>query len=402
MTTKLPSIRIDRNHARATKGPRPDGRYYWQARRFTGGTPRETTSALGWLTEEEAWRELAQRVGKGSIFPAPPPVPELRQQTVQDLLELYMGARLKAPLSPLTKANNQTAANRVADAIGTVVVAQLSIDVLEEYVNTAKGRSSTIKLDVRVLRQAWRWGISRGLLDRPWPRIKVLDRGDSRPKTAAPLEAVEAVERAMAKAWPEGWPWRLFHLLAVTGARISELARLTVGDVDLEAGVVRIRGKHTPGKVPYRDFPLLADTVEMLREWVTMRQAESPGYLSPKAQATETGAPWELSGLGTLPLWGPSPKTVANRLRDVHIPKAEEATKTAHLTPYDLRRAAARRFRDLGVPIKVAATLLGNSPKTLLTYYELVTDGDLREAVEIARPGRAARGQVINLNRREP
>lgn len=371
---KRPQVKFGKNEAKAIKGPRADGRFYWQARRFVGGEQRYTTAALGWLTEDEAITELATRIAQGGIEPLPVRVPPSRR-TVADLLALYMGARLKAAdLSPDTKRNNQTACNRLTDAVGTVVIDQVTLEVLEGYRDQAlrKSASSTVRFDLRVMRQAWTWGTTRGLLEASWPKVRVLDRGDARPKLVAELEDVEAVELALQARWPDGWPWRCFHLLAVTGARISEIAKLQVGAVDVGRAELRIRGKHTPGKPPVRIFPLLPDTIVMLEEWIEGSPAKAP-------------------------LWGPSWKSVANSLRADHIPKAELAAKVGHITPYALRRAAVRAFLRRGVPIKVAAELLGHTPERMLRDYELATESDLRDAVELARPGRRAAGKIIKL-----
>lgn len=375
---KRPSFDLGKYEAKAIKGPRADARFYWQARLFIGGERRYQTSALGWLSEAEAFTELSKRLGEGSMAPAPRRAAPSRR-TVADLLALYMGARLKAAdLSPDTKRNNQTACNRVTDAIGTVVIEQVTLEVLEGYRDQAlrRGASSTVRFDLRVMRQAWTWGTTRGLLVASWPKVRVLDRGDARPKLVAELDDVEAIEQALRARWPDGWPWRCFHLLAVTGARISEIAKLEVGAVDLARAELRIRGKHTPGKPPVRIFPLLSDTVAMLEEWIK-------------------GSP------SKAPLWGPSPMSVANSLRGDHIPKAELVAQVGHITPYALRRAAVRAFLRRRVPIKVAAELLGHTPERMLRDYELATESDLRDAVELARPGRRAAGKVIKLVGRE-
>ncbi len=374
VSLKRPSEKLGKYEAKAIKGPRADGRYYWQGRRFVGGEARYETKALGWLTRDEAITELGARIGAGGLKPVPVKAAPSRR-TVEALLDLYMGARLKAEdLAPETKRNNQTACNRLTAAIGTVVIDQLSLEVLEGYRDNAlrSGASSTVRFDLRILRQAWTWGTTRGLITAPWPKVHVNDRGDAKTKTAADLAHVEAVEDRLRELWPDGWPWRAFHLLAVTGARPSEIGKLMVRDVDIEEGTVTLTGKHTPNKKRTRTFPLLSDTVAILKDW------------------TAGSAPGDR-------LWGPSPKAVVNSLRGDHIPRAEKLAEVPHLTPYMIRRAAVRKLIASGIRIKVAAELMGHTPERMLRDYEIATGEDLREAVERTRPGRVPAGKVYRL-----
>jgi integrase len=68
----------------------------------------------------------------------------------------------------------------------------------------------------------------------------------------------------------------LISLLAATGMRISEALTMTRGDADLDAGVLRVTGKH--GKV--RLIPLHPTMTAMLKRYATRRDQHCP---SPRA-----------------------------------------------------------------------------------------------------------------------
>lgn len=364
-------IHVGDYYAFVVRGPRKDGRLYWQAQVAVGHGKRET-KALGWFTRPEATKRLAELVAQGGLDIRPATKGELGMVTVRDLFESYLFARERAQLSNLTVSNNRTAMRRVEAELGDVVLRRVDLELLERYRDKARGSSmsSTVRFDLRVFRQAWRWALDRGLLSEPWPRVRVLDAGDRRPSSTPELEEIERVELALRAAWPDGWPWRFFHLQAVTGARTSEVARLLVDDVDLEERAVRIVGKHTPGKERVRVVPLLEDTVEVLREWLALRTT---------AVANDR-------------LWVLQPHSACNAFRQDHLPSVK-----ATFTPYGLRRAAADRMLRAGVGVDVAAAWLGHSPKQMLETYRRATADDLRRAAELARLGRAPRGKVIRI-----
>lgn len=378
-------VRCGDYYALVIRGPRKDDRFYWQAQVSVGHGKRET-QALGWYTRPEVTKRLAALVAEGGLNMKPRPDSD-GMVTVRDLFESYLFARERdTALSKLTVRNNRTAMRRIETELGDVVLRRVDLEVLERYRDKARtsSMSNTVRFDLRVFRQAWRWALERGLLTEPWPRVRVLDQGDRRPSPTPELEAIDKVERALRKAWPEGWPWRFFHLQAVTGARTGEIARLELGDVDLERATLRIRGKHTPGKEAVRTVPLLKDTVATLRAWAKVRATQMSG--------AERPSPW---------LWGLLPTSAENALRQDHLPEALKKAKVAPFTPYGLRRAAADRMLRAGVGVEVAAAWLGHSPKQMLETYRRATPDELRRAGELARVGRAPRGTVIHIAEEE-
>ena len=377
---KRPRIKVGRHDANAVKGPRQeDGRYYWQARVWVGGDVGRQTKAIGWLTEDEAIDALddARRRGLGSAPRPSGPKPP----TVRDLFEVYMAARVKREdLDVATKRNNTTARRRVERAIGEVPLSEVRLETLEEYRDAAlrSSASSTVRFDLRILRQAWRWGKGRGLVGSDLPRVQVLDRGDGREaeKARPHVDEVALVETKLRERWPDGWPWRCFHVLSVTGARPAEVSRLLIGDVDLEHHTIRIRGKRSPqtGKERIRVHPILEDTVAVLRPLVEDRAAAAR-------------------------LWGPSPKAIENSLRQDHLPRACAEANVAPMKPYGLRRLATDTLRRSGVDAVVAAALLGNSPAVMVREYARASAEELEQAIAKARLGRT--GKVIPFNRQE-
>jgi integrase len=378
---KRPRIKVGRHDGNALKGPRAsDGRYYWQARLWVGGDRGRDTKAIGWLTEDEAIETLAGLVHRGGLD-AEPRGPVSKPPTVRDLLETYMAARIaREDLDQLTKRNNTTARRRVERALGDVPLAELGLEALENYRDEALrgSASATVRLDLRILRQAWRWAKARRLVDRDLPRVQVLDRGDGREaeKARPHIDDVAVVEAKLRERWADGWPWRVFHVIAVTGARPSEVARLTVGDVDLEHRTIRIHGKRSPQtrKARIRTLAILADTVAALRPFVEGRASDAR-------------------------LWGPSPKSIANSLRQDHLPRACAEARVDPVKPLGLRRLATDTLRQRHVDPVVAAAILGNSPAVMVREYARASAEECEDAITRARLGRT--GQVLPFAERE-
>ena len=97
----------------------------------------------------------------------------------------------------------------------------------------------------------------------------------------------------------------VFRLLYSCGLRVSEVVRLTVDDVDLEAGILRIRqGKFRKDRlVPVA--PMMTERLRRFREAVGRRPAESPFFTKAR------GAPYEHDGIYS---------TFRRLLRDAGIP----------------------------------------------------------------------------------
>ena len=126
---------------------------------------------------------------------------------------------------------------------------------------------ATIRLEISTLRAAWNWAARNGLVDGPFPsRGLEYPKEDERP----PFMTFDEVERRLRSGGNPSGLWdclylrkqEMEHLLAhvkakatalwlhplvataaYTGARRSELLRMEVADIDLDAGMLEVREK---------------------------------------------------------------------------------------------------------------------------------------------------------------
>jgi integrase/recombinase XerD len=197
----------------------------------------------------------------------------------------------------------------------------------------------------------------------------------SPPRTPSRLPkaiAVDEVERLLEAAAVGGTPTALrdralLEVLYGTGARISEEVGLDLDDVDLEDGVVRLRGKG--GKE--RLVPLGSYAVDALGAYLTRAR---PGFA-----AAGRGTPAVFLGRRGTRLSRQSAWTVLRAA-------AERAGLPGHLSPHTLRHSFATHLLEGGADVRVVQELLGHASVTTTQVYTLVTVQQLREVWAQSHP----------------
>lgn len=147
----------------------------------------------------------------------------------------------------------------------------------------------------------------------------------------------------------------------ITGWRASEILKLEWRQVDMKAGEVRL----DPGTTKNRDGRVFTFTSQ-LREMFDALHRE---HQTRRRQGTVL--PWVFV----------QPKK-AVRVRGLRGPWAT-ACKRAGLPGrlfHDLRRSAARNFVRAGIPERTAMDLLGHKTRSIFDRYNIVNDGDRRDA----------------------
>jgi integrase len=226
------------------------------------------------------------------------------------------------------------------------------------------------KRDPRIAnRNAWRDGLSgiaEGFASRNLQRLE-----DA--QVAAVVAAAYAVDRAFGL---------YVETLAVTGARCSQVARLTVGDLQAENGAPRLMmpcSRKGRGRKPAKRS--VSITVRLAAKLQSNRPATAPLLLRSDGQA------WQSSQDG-------DHETLYRQV-------AERAGITG--TIYALRHSSIVRMLLKGVPVRIVAavhdTSVGQIEKTYSAHITEFSDALTRQALVDFGPEPAPAGNVVPLVR---
>lgn len=333
---------------------------YWRARR----KGERDDVWTGWGTRAFVQERLAELVADGV------PAPRRREsnvdvRTLGDLMDLWVERQRQRPdLRPATVDHYDKCGRHIVAWLREVDLRRVDRGTLERFRDDRLREGASRRLvvqELKILSMAWRWGQEcNHAPTRLLPRVQVQVDDSAfviNHRTPTVGEVAEVLSRM------EGDAGLAVRLLAVTGARVSEVCDLAPDALDLRSGTL-----HLDGKTGQRTFPLPEDLVEALRD----RAAGDPPHLLdlPRKSASQV---------------------VRDRLR-----RACKAAGVPVFTPHGLRRLVVDRMARGGVDVATAASLTGHSVEVMLRYYRQVSDEDRRRAVAAARLGHfPSQGEVI-------
>lgn len=170
----------------------------------------------------------------------------------------------------------------------------------------------------------------------------------------------------------------MLELMYATGARISELAGLEPGALDLDAGTVRLFGKGSKQRV----VPLYARAERITRLYLdegrpVLIAAAHSGTGSPTGDGTPPTALF-ISSRGR-PMDAGALRYRFNRL-------AREAGLPSGITPHSMRHTFATELLSGGADLRVVQELLGHASLSTTQIYTHLTPDRLKRAVRLAHP----------------
>jgi integrase/recombinase XerC len=151
------------------------------------------------------------------------------------------------------------------------------------------------------------------------------------------------------------------------GLRVSESVGVNDGDVDMEAGLLRIRGKGRRERLA----PLGTFAMKALKRWLVVRK------LSPE-EPHGPEAPVSVNKFGRRI----TTRSVA-RMLEKYLKQAGLDLRT---TPHTLRHSFATHLLDRGADIRSVQELLGHKSLVTTQIYTHLSTAGLREAYERAHP----------------
>lgn len=325
------------------RGPNAEGAWYWRARRADG-----TTAWTGWATRAGVVLQ------SGHIDLDPTPV--TRVSTVADVLRRWLESRADDPqLARCTWIRYERMARCLISLIGQEPITTINYAVMDGVYSSLLRLGHTSKGASRhqqVLRAACDWAVEQGLIT---PILVPVTRARSSPKVNNDYTPTEREAAAVLRV-TRGPAHLAIALLAVTGARVSEVMSLRHDAIDLKEGWLSLDGKTGP-----RRFPIPSELTPLLAQ---------------HADGTQTLLfPWGLD----------KPEGRIYRA----LLQACAQLKQPEFTAHGLRRMVVNRLLREGVDIKVAAELMGHSPEVMLAHYRRVSQEDKAAGVSKAGLGEA-------------
>ena len=220
---------------------------------------------------------------------------------------------------------------------------------------------ATAKRRLACTRSLFKWLVKRhGLEQSPFDRVEVQVRlPDRLPRTLSNEDAARLVAHRHALGPHVSL---MVGLLLVTGMRVGELVRLTVDDIDLDSGRIRVFGKGARERIVFLSNELLRRELRLVIADRKPRQKTRTRnlFVTTRGQRYTTA-----------------------RVRKSISSLAKSAGIVGRITPHMLRHTAATMLLEAGTDIRFVQRLLGHRSIVTTQIYAHVSDRALRE--EIAR-----------------
>lgn len=227
---------------------------------------------------------------------------------------------------------------------------------LRRWLATESGAPASVQRRIACVRTFFRWAMREGLVvASPAERLRA-------PKVRRPLPRVVEVDEA-AQILDASENVRNRAILEVAygaGLRVSELSGLDIGDVDLDAGMVRVRlGKGRKDRIA----PLGASGVTAVRELLAMNPTvEGALFLNRFGRRISTRALYDI----------------------VRVAGLKEGVGDLH--PHALRHSFATHLLGAGADIRAIQEMLGHASLSTTQRYTQVDADKLREAYRVSHP----------------
>lgn len=277
----------------------------------------------------------------------------------------YSPNTLKAYLADIQDLAEMTGAGRSAD--------EITLETLRDWLwrQSEKGASkATIARKSAAARAFTMWLLKAGhTAEDPGLRLHSPKAGRSLPKVVSRESLDQVFSALQSKATvdnPSGLrDLAMVELLYATGARVSELAGLDLGNFDYSRNIVRLMGKGSKERMvpfgqPARDA--LDDWLRHGRNLLAQEKTDSAMFLNSRGQRVGVRQIYAL---------------VASLL---------ENTATGTAGPHSLRHSAATHLLDGGADLRAVQELLGHASLGTTQIYTHVSIERLKDGYKNAHP----------------
>ena len=169
----------------------------------------------------------------------------------------------------------------------------------------------------------------------------------------------------------------LIELLYATGARISEAVGLSIGEIDLDARLVRLYGKGSKERI----VTFGSSAAAALEDW-----------FSPSGRAALVPPQWKRRGDAEAVFLNQRGGRLSRQGVWLIIKKyGQRAAITAELSPHVLRHSCATHLLDHGADLRIVQEMLGHASTSTTPVYTRVSQERLWDVYRSAHPRATAR-----------
>ncbi|HSJ91732.1 MAG TPA: site-specific tyrosine recombinase XerD [Ilumatobacter sp.] len=164
----------------------------------------------------------------------------------------------------------------------------------------------------------------------------------------------------------------LLELLYATGARVSEVVGLSLGDIDFDDSLVRLYGKGSKERI----VPFGSAAASAIDEW-----------FSPSGRARLVPDRWQRRGDAEAVFLNQRGGRLSRQGAWLVIKKyGERAGIADHLSPHVLRHSCATHLLDHGADLRIVQEMLGHASISTTQVYTKVSQERLWEVYRSAHP----------------
>lgn len=238
--------------------------------------------------------------------------------------------------------------------------------------------TSSIARQIAAIRMLHRYlAVEQYRTDDPAARLDGVRVPSGLPKPLTEAQIVSLLDAVIGNEPVHRRDRALLELAYATGARVSELVGLSVGDFDFDESLVRVFGKGSKERiVPFGSAAALA-----LDEW-----------FGPSGRVRMVPDRWKRRGDAEAVFLNQRGGRLSRQGAWLVIKKyGERAGITDHLSPHVLRHSCATHLLDHGADLRIVQEMLGHASISTTQIYTRVSQDRLWEVYRSAHP-RAVRG----------
>jgi integrase/recombinase XerC len=252
---------------------------------------------------------------------------------------------------------------------GSVPAARVDLLALRRHLSTLKDRgleSRSIARKVSAIRSLFRWLAAEGRVPSdPAAGLRTPRRGRPLPRFLTPAEVERLLSAPPEATWTGRRDRALLETLYSTGARAAEAAGLDLADLDLDEGLVRLRGKGRKERLGGLGRP----AVEAIGAYLDATSAAGARVHRDAVFLNRHGGRLSVRGVA--------------RVLDRHAAAAGAPPGTS---PHVLRHSFATHLLEAGANLREVQEMLGHASVATTQIYTHLTLSTLRQVYERAHP----------------